>query len=359
MGDAFSGSKTMNRFGNLRRAGAGCLVLASGLIALPAVADISFTPRAGVYFDNGSQRQSRAAPVAANTQQLLTASDAVLKFYGGTVASKTITTGKSSQAAIPQFGGTLTFTWGDSGKTDVALTALYGQSHVRGDTFVQNTLLSYSVLDVTAIDNLVQGETYDNTYKRFDLEATLQHRLNETFSLVGGVRAERTTGERPITVVETSSANFLNALRNKQNQLAAEAGQPLIPGAYVGTYSLYTFNEHLTNWTYSLRGGAAAYSAFDEKHLFFVTGMLQVTRNPGINFTDTYPTQSVKYKDAAETTVGPDISVGYIYQLSDRFNFDVRYRASIYFPVSGPFDFKDSRVNHGLMLGFTTWFGGR
>jgi hypothetical protein len=108
-----------------------------------------------------------------------------------------------------------------------------------------------------------------------------------------------------------------------------------------------------------LRGGAAAYAAFDEKHLFFVNGMLQITRDPGISFTDTYAGQSVKYKDQAETTVGPDFSVGYIYQLSDRFNFDVRYRAAIYFPISGPFDFKDSRVKHGLTLGVTTWFGSR
>jgi hypothetical protein len=59
----------------------------------------------------------------------------------------------------------------------------------------------------------------------------------------------------------------------------------------------------------------------------------------------------------SETTVGPDISVGYMYRVSDRFGVDLRYRATVYFTVSGPSDFKDSRVNHGVGLGFTTWIG--
>jgi hypothetical protein len=48
-----------------------------------------------------------------------------------------------------------------------------------------------------------------------------------------------------------------------------------------------------------------------------------------------------------------------MYRLSDRFGIDLRYRATVYFPISGPNDFKDARVNHGAGLGFTTWFGGR
>jgi len=350
----------MNWYGNLGRAATGCLAVALGLIALPAAADVSFTPRAGIYFDNGSQRQSRAVPPAPNTQQFLNQADQLLKFYGGTFASEVVTTGKSTQAAIPQFGGTLTFSWGDAGKTDVALTALYGTADVRDDTFVQNTLLSYSVLGVNAVDHLVQGITYDNKYKRLDLEGTLQHRLNETFSLVGGFRAERTTGDRPATVVETGSANFANALQNRLSELSVQSGQPPIPGAHVFPTSAYTFNAHLSWWSYSLRGGAAAYAAFDEKHLFFVNGMLHVTRVPSVSVRNTFQNgQVVRFKDAAETFVGPDFSVGYIYQLSDRFAFDVRYRATIYFPIAGEFDFKDSKVKHGLMLGVTTWLGSR
>jgi len=350
----------MKRVGSYGRVVGGGLLLA-GAFSLPAVADVSFTPRAGIYFDNGSQRQGRAIPPAPNTQAFLNQADQLLKFYGGTLASSTESSAKTEQAAIPQFGGTLTFSWGDSGSTDVALTALYGKAHVRGESFVQNTLLSYSVLGVNSIDNLAQGMFYDSEYKRLDLEGTIQHRLNETFSLVGGVRGERTTGDRPITVVETGSANFVNALQNELNALRVQSGLPPIPGAFVFPQGApYGIQSHLTWWSYSLRAGAAAYAPIGERHLFFVNGMLHVTRTPGVSVTNTFANgQSVKFKDGRETFVGPDFSVGYIYQFSDRIGLDVRYRATVYFPIAGEFDFKDSKVKHGLMLGLTTWLGGR
>lgn len=349
----------MNSFGHLRRAGTGCLLLASAFLALPAAGEVSFTPKAGIYFDNGSQRTPRTVALAPNTQAFLDGASAVLQFYGGTLNSESVTTTKTKQAAIPQFGGTLTFDWGDSGNTDIALTALYGTSRVRNEAFVQNTVLAYSVLGVNAVDTITQGVVYESEYKRLDLEGTLQHRLNETFSLVGGLRAERTTGDRPATVVETGSANFLNALQNELNRIRVANNQPPEPGAYTFPSGSYTFNAHLSWWSYSLRAGAAAYAAFDEKHLFFVNGMLHVTRIPSVSVENTFANgQSVKFKQSAETYLGPDFSVGYIYQMSDRFAFDVRYRATIYFPVAGDFDFRDSKVKHGLMLGVTTWFGG-
>ena len=95
-----------------------------------------------------------------------------------------------------------------------------------------------------------------------------------------------------------------------------------------------------------------------EKHLFYVNGLLQISRTNAGNYTTQYEnaaaTQSPGFSD---TSIGPDISVGYMYRLSDRFGFDVRYRATIYFPIAGDFEFKDSRVNHGVGVGFTTWFG--
>ncbi len=129
---------------------------------------------------------------------------------------------------------------------------------------------------------------------------------------------------------------------------ASKGGQAPIAGAYVFPQGApCTFNSHLSFWNYSLRGGAAAYAAFDEKHLFFVNGMFHVTRNPGVSIRNTFQTQTVKAKDGGETFIGPDFAVGYIYQLSDRFALDVRYRATIYFPIAGDFDFEDSKVKHG------------
>jgi len=101
----------------------------------------------------------------------------------------------------------------------------------------------------------------------------------------------------------------------------------------------------------------------NDRHLFYVNGLLHLSHyNPGLRFFTNSQGQSSgqTIRSAiydSETTVGPDISVGYMYRVSDRFGVDVRYRATIYFTVSGPSDFKDSRVNHGVGLGFTTWIG--
>jgi len=353
----------MNRKEAFPRAAIGCVLATAGLMtSAPALAEVSFTPRVGVFFDNASQRTSAGSATSPNVQAFLDNLSTIVTQYSGTMANQVTTTGKSTQPAIPQYGGTLTFGIGEGGNTDIALTALYGKTHLKGDVFEQTTLLSVSVLGASAIDSIVQRMSYDNDYARLDLEATLQHRLNETFSFVGGFRAEKTTADRPTTVIETGSVNTLNALANRTNQLLVAAGGQPLAGAYVYPQGApYTFDRHIRAWAYSLRAGAAAYSPIGEKHLFFVNGMLHITRDPAATVTDRAGTVSSKYRfgPSAETTVGPDISVGYLYRFSDRFALDARYRATIYFPISGDFDFKDSQIKHGLMVGFSTWFGGR
>ena len=116
-------------------------------------------------------------------------------------------------------------------------------------------------------------------------------------------------------------------------------------------------DENTTNWIYSMRFGAAAYAAVGEKHLFYVNGLLQLSYNPDADYHTFSGGSTATQSIPGETTLGPDISVGYMYRISDRFGVDVRYRGTVYFTVSGPSNFKDSRVNHGPSLGFTTWFG--
>jgi hypothetical protein len=119
---------------------------------------------------------------------------------------------------------------------------------------------------------------------------------------------------------------------------------------------------HATSWTYSARVGAAAFATVGEKHLFYVNGLLQLSYHPAntVHFTNSAGSSQTQGNGAAfetETSLGPDISVGYMYRVNDRFGIDVRYRATVYFTVDGPSSFKDNRVNHGIGVGFTTWLG--
>jgi hypothetical protein len=344
-----------------RRVAAACTALLCGGASLPAAADVSFTPRIGYYFDNGAQRQSstnfnsaaRDAYYQQQTSQLGTSGVT-------TVVDPIRTAANTRQTAFPQYGGTLTFDWGTEG-SQVALTALYGTSSVRGESLLTEETFNYTILGTRIVDTFVTQTLYDTDYKRLDLEATFQHRLNETFSFIGGIRGERTTGDRTLVVISTASTNAINFAATKYNDIAIPLGLPPFLPTYWIPAPAATVHQDIEFWRYSVRAGAAAYAPVGEKHLFYVNGLLQVTRQPRVKvettLVSTGATQSDK--DAAETSVGPDISVGYMYRVSDRFGIDARYRATVYFPVSGPFDFKDSRVNHGVGLGFTTWFGDR
>jgi hypothetical protein len=44
---------------------------------------------------------------------------------------------------------------------------------------------------------------------------------------------------------------------------------------------------------------------------------------------------------------GPDVSVGYAYDFSERVTFDVRYRAIYFFALSGRDNLKDPKTTHG------------
>lgn len=345
------------------RLAAGCAVLCLGLLSLPATADVSFTPRFGYYFDNGSQRQSRYNALANSAER-----DAYFQNQSAqlnpAVITQTVDPVKvaafSKQASFPQYGGTVTFDWGDEG-TQIALTALYGSTKVRGEYVETLEVYNYSILGTRILDSFASETAYDTDYERVDLEATFQRRLNETFSFLGGIRAELSKGERDVTTTSSGSTNAINYLATRYNELVLPLGLPPVLPVYWIPSPPLRFHQDIDFNRYSVRAGAAAYAPVGDKHLFYVNGMLQVTRQPAIKFVNVDATTGdvVSGRDAAETLAGPDISVGYMYRISDRFGFDARYRATVYFPIAGPYEFKDSRVAHGLGIGFTSWFGGR
>jgi hypothetical protein len=321
------------------------------VVALPARAEVSFTLRTAEYFDNTIQRQSAvnfntpaAAAQVANVAALARQLGATL------VTEPAVNARNSTQIAFPQFGGTLTFGWRGSDSTLIALTGLYGHSTGSATQLVQEyfdyTLAGVTVRDVLETRNIGKGD-----FTRLDLEASMQHRLNETFSLIAGVRAERTTSDLNDTITNVLSTNFFNLVE----QLAG------LPPIVLTSSPPDIARETYSTWTYSARVGAAAYATVGERHVFYVNGLLQLSYAPDYPHSFVSSTTGTARYDKlrGETDMGPDISVGYMYRMSDRFGIDLRYRATVYFPVSGASNFKDARVNHGVNLGFTTWLGAR
>src|SRR2546423_1386995 len=117
----------MIRRGTFRRAGAGCLVVASVFLALPAAAEVSITPRFGYYFDNEAQRKPDGLVASPQITTYVNQTNAAVTQFGGQFYASDVAAIKASQLALPQFGGTVTFTLGQSGTTSLALSALYGQ----------------------------------------------------------------------------------------------------------------------------------------------------------------------------------------------------------------------------------------
>jgi hypothetical protein len=356
------------------RVTAECLI-AVGLssVALGANAEVSFTPRVAIYFDNTAQRTSaydyntpeRQQYLDDLTEQLagINASASALGIGAASFTADPISTAQRAvQIALPQFGGTLTFGWRDSETTQIALTALYGKTTTTA-TQINTQYFHYKGFGQTALDIDIGTTAVRADVDRLDLEATWQHRLNETFSLIGGLRAERTGWDQQLSQIYQETFNFVNLYVTQLNDFLVRNGLPAaIPPAYNGDPGAVQWRQRFNIWNYSARFGAAAYVPVGDKHLFYVNGLLHVSHAPAVDFTREFANgfnERAADPQPSETFVGPDISVGYMYRLNDRFGVDLRYRAAVYFPVAGPSDFKDARVNHGIGLGFTTWFGDR
>jgi hypothetical protein len=319
--------------------------------ASPARADVSITPRAACYFDNISQRQSAIDLNTPASLATLTQIETLVRALGGQfVALRANTARNSNQLAFPQFGLTVNLDWRGSEATQVALTALYGRA-TGDDTTVNQQFFGYTLAGASVQDTLATTQVRHGRFTRLDLESTVQHRLNETFTLIGGIRAERTNSSFERLSLGGLSGNFFNLV-------ASLSGLP----PFIVPPQQFTFaSDSLSAWSYSARFGAAAYAQSGEKHLFYVNGLLQLNRTPSVNYTTSVVggTGPFKVRQNGETAAGPDISVGYMYRVSDRFGIDLRYRATVYFTLAGDSRFSDSRVNHGFGIGFTSWIGRR
>ncbi|WEK44076.1 MAG: hypothetical protein P0Y64_04380 [Candidatus Sphingomonas colombiensis] len=327
--------------------------MALAFLSTAAAAQITITPRFSGYFDNSSQQQTTAqvafeqgtvARIAATNAQLRELFGAAASFD---VADNQIVSG-GNQIFFPLYGASITFSPTGNQLTQLTLTALHG-STASSVSAISRSTQRLSVLGTTAEDLLVTSSRGRVRSSRLDLEATLQHRLNETFSFVGGVRLERVRSALSV------SGEFA-ATQNGTNLVNALLGGPIDLGLSVDRFS--ATSEGTSN-TFGARIGAAAFIPVDQRNLVYVNGLLHLSHlaEQRLTLATTFARGDDAVRDEtrrpSETTVGPDISVGYLRRFSERVALDLRYRGVFYFPVSGPRNFDDPRVSHGVNIGLS------
>ena len=321
--------------------------------AAPAQADFSVSPRFFLYFDNASQRQSGFEALnGLATEQDAVESARLSDFFGTpvTVTTDNITSASiNNQVVYPLFGGAVTMDLNHDKRTQVTLSALYGKSNSRFRT-LQNTNQTVTALGFASSDILAMKMEGPVKTKRLDLELTFQHRLNERFALLGGLRYEHLRSKGSFDVDFTSSNNGSNLFQLLFGEGDIEFGLSNSQGR-----STVKSSDNV----YSARFGGAAFAPIGKRNMVYVNGLLHITHTADAKGKTRFVVPDLDFDSsdditvAGETTMGPDIAVGYQHRFTDSIGIDVRYRGIFYFPVSGTKSFDDPRVNHGLNVGLT------
>ncbi len=324
------------------------------LIADAAWSQVGFTPRVSRYYDNTMQRVigSDLAIEEGINAQFADLTEELQDVFGPTAlmeALDTDVTSSSGQVDLDLAGLTLTFNLGND-RTQLAFTLLEGDGGTTSDQILRSTvrftLAGFETTDLWAATSKSELEI-----ERTDFEFTVQHRLNETFALIGGVRVERSD----LSTIVTSTMQRSN---NQSNLVSLLLGDFI--SLDLADPAVFTSTSEAESMLYSLRFGAAAYAPVGEHSVFFASGLLQWSHETsGDDITSTLnvpgiPTSVTRAPAPEENYIGPDITVGLVRRFGERFDFDARYRASVFFPDS---DSDNPRVNHGLSMGFTFWFG--
>lgn len=328
--------------------------MVTALAVLPAFhtanAEVIISPRVSYYFDNSNLRVSDLSsniqpdPVVdqARTQRLqdVFGDDALLE-------SQSEGSGQTAdQVTFPMYGGAITV--GDD-RDRFTLNALYGSGKGRVDT-VFTSSQRLSVGDVEFLDLAVIRANDRIKTDKFDLELTWQRRLNEKFAVFAGVRYERLETGGPVIVRRSATNNidnFFAELDGVDGPTANIEAKPLPQ----------RLNTKSKLETYSLRAGVTAFVPVNQSLIAFFNGMAHVSNQPKYTVTDTLfgVNDEViginEFSNSGEISAGPDIAVGAQFLITDNISFDVRYRAILFFPLSGDFSFSDARVNHGVNMG--------
>ena len=343
---------TLERPKFVKKSTATTVAILASIIATSAQAEVIVSPRFSYYFDNSNLRVSELADNIRPDAAIDQARTRILQDnFGDDALLETRDEGSgriADQTTFPMFGGAVTVV---DDNNQFTLTAMYGKGRSTVDTIVTSSQTLF-VGDI-AIDDVAVIRANDriNT-KKYDAEFTWQRRLNENFAVFTGLRYERLETRGPVTVTtrETRQIDAFFA------DLTGNDGPDLIVDARPRPQRLQTSS---TLETYSLRAGVTAFVPVDQSITAFFNGMAHVSYQPDYQVNDILLGRNDvvigtnRFNRNGEISAGPDIAVGAQLAISDNISFDLRYRAILFFPLSGDFSFSDARVNHGVNMGLS------
>lgn len=320
-----------------------------------AQAEVVVGPRVSYYFDNSNLRVSdlaadvNPAPVIdAELTQIL------IDNFGdeSLLTSQDEGTGRlADQVSFPMIGGSVSF-GGDRDR--FTLTAVHGSGSGNIST-IFNSSRTLSVGDVEITDLSIANISGGVDIDRYDLEFTWQRRLNEKFAIFGGLRYERLDSNGASTIRVQGTQVIDELLAELQNLEPPPTNIDARLDPEVPTSLTY----QNTTQTYSLRAGVSAFVPVNSSMTAFFNGMIHGSYQPDYN-TDTAffnfagdPIGVQEIDGNGEISAGPDIAVGAQFLITENISMDLRYRAVLFFPLSGDFSFDDARVNHGVNLGLS------
>lgn len=334
------------------RAGVALALITPGV----AHADVIIGPRVAYYFDNSNLRTS-SIPAGQQDQGGVIDQQALElaeERFPGDVEFNSQQDGiglLADQIAVPMVGAMVNF--GDD-RDRFTISGLYGEGS-GSLSQTQAISRSLSIGESFAVDfgRAVVDADYD--YRRVDLEATWQRRTSENFAFLLGVRYERLSREGPGVGTIGLTSNVDNLLFER---LAESFGMDLDQPFQDQVPIPFNFVDTAQQETFSARGGVTAFVPINENATAFFNGMVHASHQPSFNVeTVTTPLVGDPFvsidQNASEFSLGPDFAVGAQFILSDSLALDIRYRANLFFPLSGDQSFSDSRVNHGVNLGLS------
>ena len=328
------------------------VVAAISILPGIAAADIVVTPRVSYYFDNFTSLDSSVSGDPSYVQNMLSRLNNELKSSLGPTANLAIASSdlalRSQQAAYKLYGATLDGRWGEGNRLYV--TGLTGTANVQ--TFLtQQFIVNSTYLSSSAQDIWTSSEVTNAALRRVDIELAYEHN-----DFTAGLRFEQVRQHFvgvQTTVISQNFANMVGALQGVPPDFNLASLQGTSAGDIV--YNLY-----------SARMGVSVHTAKTEeaKNDFTLSAQLHVSYSPpshasGVlqaNDPTALPMILTGTTDKS-VSAGPDVSVGYTFYFSHSLGVDFRYRAIVYFPISGALSgtqkSSDPRVNHGLMIGIS------
>jgi hypothetical protein len=266
------------------------------------------------------------------------------------------TSSAAPQIAWPLYGAAMTL-GRRGGAVQYTLTALAGDASI-SQLDVSVGTIDLNIANLTAEDLFAIERRYVQDLSRLDIEFTAQWRLSDATALLAGARFEQMEGDY------TGETRAVQSLMS-ENLVSGLSGSTPLPGGFHYGLAEYGFSssgvQELEN--YSVRLGLAGFARLGDRQRVYVNGFAHASYSPeSITWFDNVdlnndPMPATRIIKPEEIAVGPDVTVGYQFQLTENVSFDARYRAVGYFSVSGQRDADDPRVGHGLSIGLSVWFG--